>query len=320
MVKLLRAVLDLVAPYVIIITETNVPHDENISYLGDGRDEAQMVYNFTLPPLLFYSFVKEDATILSEWAKGLSLESESNTFFNFAASHDGIGVRPLEGILDAKELDELVEIVKANGGQVSFKQNPDGSESPYELNISYVDAILADKSSTRADKFLASQSIQYALPGVPATYIHSLLGSRNWVDGVKKTGRARTINREKLQVEKLISELNNPESFRSKVFFPYLDLIKIRARQKAFHPNAGFEILDMGPKFFAIKRYHRYQVIYAITNISSKPYSVSLTELGISHPTIDLIQGKQINEDSLEIKPYQYVWLSNLDNFYNSRE
>ena len=320
MVKLFRAVLDLVAPDVIIITETNVPHNENVSYLGDGRDEAQMVYNFTLPPLLFYSFVKEDATILSEWAKGLSLESESNTFFNFAASHDGIGVRPLEGILDAKELDELVEIVKANGGQVSYKQNPDGSESPYELNISYVDAILADKSSTRADKFLASQSIQYALPGVPATYIHSLLGSRNWVDGVKQTGRARTINREKLQVEKLISELNNPESFRSKVFFPYLDLIKIRSRQKAFHPNAGFEILDMGPKFFAIKRYHSYQVIYAITNISSRPHNVSLAELGISEPTVDLIKGKRINEDSLEIKPYQYVWLSNLDNLYNSRE
>jgi sucrose phosphorylase len=313
MVKLLRAVLDLVAPDVIIITETNVPHDENISYFGDGHDEAQMVYNFTLPPLLFYSFVKEDATILSQWAKGLYLESESNTFFNFAASHDGIGVRPLEGILNAKELDGLVEIVKANEGQVSYKQNPDGSQSPYELNITYVDAILADKSSTRADRFLASQSIQYALPGVPATYIHSLLGSRNWVDGVKQTGRARTINREKLQVENLISDLNNPESFRSKVFFPYLDLIKIRARQKAFHPNAGFEILDIGPKFFAIKRYHSNQVIYAITNISSRPHNVSLAELGISDPTADLIKGKRINEDSLEIKPYQYVWLSNLD-------
>jgi len=262
---------------------------------------------------LFYTFVKEDATILSQWARGLYLESESNTFFNFTASHDGIGVRPLEGILDAKELDGLVEIVEANGGQVSYKQNPDGSESPYELNITYVDAILADKFSARADKFLASQSIQYALPGVPATYIHSLLGSRNWVDGVKQTGRARTINREKLQVEKLTSELNNPESLRSKVFFPYLDLIKIRARQKAFHPNAGFEILDMGPEFFAIKRYHSDQVIYSITNISSKPYSVSLAELGISEPTVDLIKGKKISEDFLEIKPYQYVWLSNSD-------
>ncbi len=320
MVKLFRAVLDVVAPDVIIITETNVPHDENISYLGDGRDEAQMVYNFTLPPLLFYTFVKEDATILSQWARGLYLESESNTFFNFTASHDGIGVRPLEGILDAGELDGLVEIVKANGGQVSYKQNPDGSESPYELNITYVDAILADQSSVRADKFLASQSIQYALPGVPATYIHSLLGSRNWVDGVKQTGRARTVNREKLQVENLISDLNNPDSLRSKVFFPYLDLIKIRARQKAFHPNAGFEILDLGPELFAIKRFHSEQVIYAITNISSKPHHVSLAELGISDPTVDLINAKRINEDFLEIKPYQYVWLSNPDSFNNSRE
>ncbi len=213
MTKLFRAVLDLVAPDVIILTETNVPHDENISYFGDGRDEAQMVYNFTLPPLLFYTLVKEDATVLSQWAKGLYLESESNTFFNFTASHDGIGVRPLEGILDPAELDGLVEIVKANEGQVSYKQNPDGSESPYELNITYLDAILADTSSTRAEKFLASQSIQYALPGVPATYIHSLLGSRNWVEGVKQTGRARTINREKLQVEKLISELNTRSRF-----------------------------------------------------------------------------------------------------------
>ncbi|MBT8331699.1 MAG: sugar phosphorylase, partial [Deltaproteobacteria bacterium] len=161
MVKLLRAVLDLVAPDVIILTETNVPHDENISYFGDGRDEAQMVYNFTLPPLLFHTFVTEDARILSEWAKGLNLASKGNTFFNFTASHDGIGVRPLEGILEASEIERLAEIVKSNGGQVSYKRNPDGSDSPYELNITFVDAILGDNTSERAEKFLATQSVQY---------------------------------------------------------------------------------------------------------------------------------------------------------------
>ncbi|MBW2239836.1 MAG: sugar phosphorylase [Deltaproteobacteria bacterium] len=309
MTKLFRAVLDLVAPDVIILTETNVPHDENISYFGDGRDEAQMVYNFTLPPLLFYSLVKEDATVLSQWARGLYLESESNTFFNFTASHDGIGVRPLEGILDAKELDGLVEIVKANQGQVSYKKNPDGSESPYELNITYLDAILADTSSTRAEKFLASQSIQYALPGVPATYIHSLLGSRNWVEGVKQTGRARTINREKLQVEKLISELNDPESFRARVFFPYLDLIKTRKKQSAFHPNAGFEILQIDPKVFGIKRYSKNQTIYALTNISSKTISVSLSGTEASDQTTDLITAETVNTAAFNLNPYQYMWL-----------
>ena len=310
MVKLFRAVLDLVAPDVILLTETNVPHDENISYFGDGRDEAQMVYNFTLPPLLFYSLVKEDAGKLSEWAAGLHLESEHNTFFNFTASHDGIGVRPLEGILDPDELNALIDIVKANQGQVSYKKNPDGSQSPYELNITYVDAILGKPSSSHAEKFLASQAIQYALPGVPATYIHSLLGSRNWIEGVRQTGRARTINREKLQIEKLISELNNPQSFRARVFFAYLELIKIRARQKAFHPNAGFEILQIHPKIFGIKRYRKEQTIYAIANISSKPVSVSLSETAPTGQTTDLITGEKVNTAALQLDPYQYMWLA----------
>ena len=308
-VKLFRAVLDLVAPDAIILTETNVPHDENISYFGDGHDEAQMVYNFTLPPLLFYTMVKEDATVLSQWAKGLYLESANNTFFNFTASHDGIGVRPLEGILDPAELDGLIEIVKANQGQVSYKQNPDGSESPYELNITYVDAILADTSSTRADKFLASQSIQYALPGVPATYIHSLLGSRNWVQGVKQTGRARTINREKLPVDKLISQLNEPESFRARVFFPYLNLIKTRKKQSAFHPKAGFSILQIDPKVFGIKRYDKDQTIYALTNISSKTISVSLAGTVSTDQASDLITGTTVNTAAFDLNPYQYMWL-----------
>jgi sucrose phosphorylase len=309
MVKLFRAVLDRVAPDVIILTETNVPHAENISYFGDGRDEAQMVYNFTLPPLLFYTFVTEDATILSEWAKGLHLASADNTFFNFTASHDGIGVRPLEGILKPSEIEKLIEIVKSNDGQVSYKQNPDGSESPYELNITYVDAILGDTSSTRADKFLASQSIQYALPGVPATYIHSLLGSRNWVEGVKQTGRARTVNREKIQVETLITELNDPESFRARVFFPYLNLIKTRKKQSAFHPNAGFEILDTNPKVFGIKRYSQNQTIVALTNISSQSVSVSLPAGTVDGPMVDLMTGQDIDTSAIQMNPYQYLWL-----------
>ena len=310
-VKLFRAILDLVAPDVMIVTETNVPHAENISYFGNGRDEAQMVYNFTLPPLLFYSFVKEDATVLTDWAKGLHLKSSSNTFFNFTASHDGIGVRPLEGILPPQELDALVEVVKTNGGQVSYKSNPDGTDSPYELNITYVDAILADKNSSRADRFLASQSIQYALPGVPATYIHSLLGSRNWTKGVQKTNRARTVNREKLQVEEVIKELKNPESFRSQVFYPYIELIKTRKMQPAFHPNAEFEILELGPKVFAIRRSSDDQTIYALTNISSSEATVSIAKIEAAKAMTDLITGKSYAPDNLTLKPYQYVWLIN---------
>ena len=313
MVKLFRAILDLLAPDVMILTETNVPHDENISYFGSGRDEAQMVYNFTLPPLLFYSFVNEDCGILSDWAAGLHLESPDNTFFNFTASHDGIGVRPLEGILPPEELDKLIDVVNANDGQVSYKRNPDGTDSPYELNITYVDAILASRDSENADRFLASQSIQYALPGVPATYIHSLLGSRNWTAGVQQTGRARTVNREKLQMDQVLSELSNPASFRSRIFFPYLNLIKLRKAQKAFHPNAGFEILELNPKVFAIKRHCEDQTIYALTNISGAEATVSLAESDSSRPMMDLFTAETVDSKALTLKPYQYAWLTPQD-------
>jgi len=310
MVKLFRAILDIVAPDVMILTETNVPHAENISYFGNGRDEAQMVYNFTLPPLLFHAFVKQDATVLSDWAKGLQLNSADNTFFNFTASHDGIGVRPLEGILPPQELDALIAVVKTNGGQVSYKKNPDGSESPYELNITYVDAILADRDSKRADKFLASQAIQYALPGVPATYIHSLLGSRNWTAGVAQTGRARTINREKLDAAKTIKELTDPHSFRSEVFYPYIELIKTRRRQPAFHPNAEFEILEIDPRVFGIRRSSASQTIFALTNISSSEVFLSLAPGSAPGQMQDLVSGATVKTASIALKPFQYVWLT----------
>lgn len=320
MVKLFRKILDVVAPDVMILTETNVPHDENISYFGDGQDEAQMVYNFTLPPLLLYAFKKEDSTILSKWAKGLRLQSDKTTFFNFTASHDGIGVRPLEGILPKGEINQLVKIVKENGGRISYKKNSDGSESPYELNITYVDAFLNKKmepDTYHIQRFLSSQAIQIVLPGVPAVYIHSLLGSRNWEAGVGQTKRARTINREKLQVEHLLPKLEDPETFCSRIFFPYLEMIKIRKKQPAFHPNADYEILEVDPRIFAIARYCNVQTIYALTNISSKHVSVSLSGL-LSGYTVaprieDLITGKRCNTSSILLNPYQCVWLSTTD-------
>jgi len=309
MVRLFRKILDMTAPDVILITETNVPHDENISYFGNGGDEAQMVYNFTLPPLLFYTFVKQDATALSEWAGRLTLPSENTAFFNFTASHDGIGVRPLEGILPPQEIDRLVAAVKANGGQVSSRNNPDGRQSPYELNISYVDAILADPRSENAAKFLASQAIAYSLPGVPATYIHSLLGSRNWQAGVRQTGRARTINREKLDLMEVLTALNDPDSFRSRVFFPYLDMIRLWRRQPAFHPKAGFAILDAGRGIFGIRRWGADQNVAALTNVTSQTLVVDMQAIGVNAPAVDLVSGRCIESGQLTLSPYQFVWL-----------
>jgi len=309
MVKLLRSILDLTAPDVIILTETNVPHAENISYFGNQGDEAQMVYNFTLPPLLLHAFTTQDASFLSDWARTLHLEGPDTTFFNFTASHDGIGVRPLEGILEPKEIDRLVKLVETHDGQVSFKDNPDGSKSPYELNITYVDAILANEKEMAAQKFMASQAVQYVLPGVPATYIHSLLGSRNWVEGVIQTKRARTVNREKLFLQEVEAELNDATSLRAEIFQAYCRLIKIRRKQPAFHPKAGFEILDAGSHVFAIRRHCDEQEIVALTNISRQGQWVDLKRINMTGACVDLLTGKTVGENMIELEPYQYRWL-----------
>ena len=310
MVKLFRLILDLVAPDVILITETNVPHNENISYFGNGHDEAQMVYNFTLPPLLLYTFATEDATILNEWAAGLQIDSPCATYYNFTASHDGIGVRPLEGILPQNKMDMLIGMTKAAGGRVANKRNADGSESPYELNITYLDAIIGKSPSHRVEKFLASQAVQYVLPGVPATYIHSLLGSRNWTEGVDLTGRSRAINREKLTVETVTAQLRLSTSFRSKVYYPYRHLIQTRRSQRAFHPNADFDILNIDPRVFVIKRSTDGQTLYALTNISSQPVSVKLTQTDIPDILTDVLTGDLFDAHSIRLEPYRYLWLT----------
>jgi len=316
MVRLFRAVLDQVAPEVIIITETNVPHKENVSYFGHGGNEAQMVYNFTLPPLLLYTFINGDASLLTDWAENhLSLENPDTTFFNFTASHDGIGVRPLEGILSRAEIGKLAELAASRGGEVSYKRNPDGSESPYELNVTYVDAMKPEGSagydSMHARRLIASQAIQHVLPGVPAVYVHSLLGSANWTEGVKLTGRARSINREKLNLDNVLTELQAPRSFRSEVFNSYKRLICIRREQKALHPNAGFRLLRSGlPQVFALAREGFGQTLFSLTNVSSRSVEVSLKALGIPVGVQDIFTGKMIAENGLVLDPYRTAWLS----------
>ena len=312
MVKLIRKILDEVAPYVMIITETNVPHDENISYFGNGRDEAQAVYNFTLPPLLLYTFLKEDARYLSDWAKTLTTPSDKTTFFNFTASHDGIGVRPLEGILSSDEIADIVKSVTDNGGLVSYKNNPDGSKSPYELNITYVDAMGRENDDPlKSVRFLSSQAVQFSLPGIPAVYILSLLGGGNWLEGVQETGRARTINREKPDFDNIMTDINNPKSFRARVFYPYIHMIRVRKSCKAFHPNASFNILNIGKEVFAIRRGDGSDSVYCFTNVTSKKVCIDLKCVDLlSKPLMDMISGVEVKGDSFILAPCSFVWLT----------
>jgi sucrose phosphorylase len=246
-VKLIRDVMDEVYPNLLLLTETNVPHDENVSYFGEGGDEAQVIYNFSLPPLILHTVHTGNASKLTVWAQSIKSYGESTTYLNFTASHDGVGFRPTEGILTEDERQALLDITKKHGGKVSVKGNSDGTTTPYELNITYFDAVNdprgGDSEDVQVAKFLLSQAIPLSFMGIPAVYIHSLLGSRNWYEGVDITGMPRSINRQKLDYDKLSAQAPNADNIRHRVLSEYSKMIKVRKSIPAFHPNADQEVL-----------------------------------------------------------------------------
>ncbi|MEJ2757265.1 MAG: alpha-amylase family glycosyl hydrolase [Anaerolineales bacterium] len=324
-VKLGRCVLDAVAPHTILITETNVPHAENISYFGDvqpstGRpDEAQLVYQFPLPPLVLHSLLTGSARVLSEWAAGLSTPAGA-TFFNFTASHDGIGVMPARGLLTTAQIQRLVDATLAHGGLASYKTNADGSRSVYELNISYFDA-LSDPAGdeplgVQVARFAASQAIMLALAGVPGIYVHSLLGSRSWRAGVAQTGRNRTINRQKFDRSTLERALADPGSLRHQVFAAYHRLLRARTADPAFHPLGRQRVLFLAEAVFALLRTAPAgdSHVLCLHNVSGRPQSISPSSAlrGISSEAWrDLLSGEAYESDAgrLSLPPYAVRWL-----------
>ncbi len=314
MVKLFRLILAEVAPGVILITETNVPHKENISYFGDGTDEAHMVYQFTLPPLTLDAFIRGDASKLTAWASTLPAPNPDYTFFNFLASHDGVGVLPSRGYLDESELEGLVAAVKARGGLVSYKSTPEG-DIPYELNISYRDAVAEETLPVdrRAAKFLSSQAVMLCMAGVPGIYIHSLLGSGNWKDGVGITGVNRTINREKLSYDDLIAELDDSSGLRHRIFTGYAKMLKARSGHSAFHPAAAQKILDLGPLLFAlIRTSSEGRSVLCLQSVSGEPQLVDIPgDFSAADSLRDLIGGNRITvkDGRIELDPWSVLWL-----------
>ncbi len=330
-IKLFRHILDAAHTGVHLITETNVPHRENISYFGNGHDEASMVYNFPLPPLTLHAFMRGDATVLSTWAGRLEFPSEEVTYFNFLASHDGIGLLPVHGILPESEIEAMAEGVVQLGGYVSRKNNHDGTTSPYELNINFLDALaiadLTGKDSDMSrviDRFIASQSIMLALRGVPGIYVHSLIGSRNWDIGPQITGMARSINRKKLRYEELSKELEDPKSLAHRVLDRYRQLLRARKRTPAFHPAAEQTVLrSPDPALFILKRTSENdsECVLCITNVSGRYSSeLQLSRLLLDNrlrcsgsELVDLITGSRYSlqgeNTAMQIAPYEVLWL-----------
>ncbi|GHB25256.1 sugar phosphorylase [Salinicola rhizosphaerae] len=346
-VRLLRAILDFVAPGTLLITETNVPHHENMSYFGlerlgpktpslenqpsdnqspeqgseaqaDARpDEAHMIYQFTLPPLLVHTLTSGDASVLSDWARSLPQLPPGCTYFNFTASHDGIGVRALEGLLPPHELEILLELMHRFGGYVSMKTNSDGSDSPYEINITYYDAMKGTRRGADAwqvERFLCSQNLMLALQGIPGVYFHTLTATLNDHGGVERSGKLRSINRRRWPKEELDELIDSRSTPTREAFTSLKRRLNIRANEPCFHPEAAQRVLDTPPGIFAIERgpLENGRRLLAIYNISDKRQPLEIDELDDGEWYDVLKDGKRWSPHPDErdiLRPYRSLWL-----------
>ncbi len=322
-VQLIRSVLRELAPDVMLITETNVRHQDNVSYFGDGRNMAHLVYNFTLPPLLLHTFHTASSANLNQWLANLETPTEKVTYLNFLASHDGIGINPLNEILSDNQIDDLVSRTKSVGGLVSYKSVDTGAERPYELNINYLDALRDPNAEEPAEleinRFVTAHAIMFSLRGIPGIYFHSLFGSRGWPEGVQISGRNRTINRQKLHLQELEADLGRSDSRRARIHHEITTLLAARSSSPAFHPFAEQRVIEFQSTIFAILRFshdHSEKVL-CVHNITSQYQSITLKLNEFldakSGYVIDLISNQAFKADialTLVISPYQSIWLT----------
>jgi len=299
-VKLMRDILDYVAPYAIIITETNVPPKENMSYFGNGHDEAQLIYKFLLPPLVLDAITRNDSSYLQKAYKMFGSLDENSLFFNFLASHDGIGILGARKMMSSRDFNNLIKTIKNHNGLISYKAGINGKTMPYELNINYFDAINNPNKKTEVDKevkrFIASQAIMILSKGIPGIYIHSLLGSRNFLQGVKRTGMKREINREKLQYKRTDREINNEKSIRHKILTNYLNILNVRKNIGALDPYCEEKPIKSDKRLFITERKHKGKKIIVIVNVSEDKILLKKYR-----NKVDLISKKRFNG---QIGPY----------------
>ena len=316
-IRLFRDIVDHVDPDVTLITETNVPFEENVSYFGEG-DEAHMIYQFSLPPLLLHAILSENGQYLTRWARQLPEPQEGCTYFNFTSSHDGIGVRPLEGLVPDEEFDYLVKGAEERGGFVSYKKNSDGSQSPYELNITYFDAFSEpgkENSELQMKRYMCSQIIMLSLQGVPGIYFHNFTATENDLEGVAEAGEKRAINRKQWDREELDEQISKPSAHTNRVLTRYKELLRIRKGHQAFSPEAGQRVLDLGDEFFAlIREPEAGESILAVSNISNRKQSIPHARLkaytGEAETLNNLLRDEERRiEPALELDAFESVWL-----------
>jgi len=317
-IQLMRLLMDYATETVILLTETNVPKAENLSYFG-RRNEAHVVYNFPLPPLTLHAMMSGSARYLNDWQRTMPPAPLGCAYLNFTASHDGIGMRPAEGLLPPPEIGQIIDTIHEIGGKVSMRSLPGGGEAPYELNCTFFEAMGRTFKGTddlHFDRFLCSQTIPMSLEGIPAFYIHSMLATPNDLEAVERRGMNRAINRHRWDYPELQEKLADPETIHARVLAALSERLKLRAQQPGFHPNATQFTLNVDDRIFGLWRQSldRAQSIFALHNVSDETIEIPQADLNLiaDESWVDLLSGETIKAGPVEMAPYQCRWITNL--------
>ncbi len=317
-VKLMRTLIDHLDDNIWLITETNVPAHENLEYFGNSN-EAHLIYNFALPPLLVHALLTGRSSYLRRWMMSTAPTPDGCTMFNFSASHDGIGLRPVEGLLPPEEISRMSETVQGFGGRLTMRSYGD-RQVPYEMNTTLFSALRGTVNGPDAhqiDRFLASQTIMMSLEGIPAFYVQSFLASENDEARATATGRNRSLNRTQWRMEDIDAQLAADDTPMAQVFSEMRRRVAIRKKQKAFHPDATQFTLHIKSGMFGFWRLSldRRQSLFVVTNMTDDMKILSLRDMNLYADTqwVDLLSGTPVHPDDeeLELAPYQTVWITN---------
>jgi glycosidase len=320
--KLVRDVVDVVAPGVALLTETNVPHEENISYFGNGTDEAHMVYNFALPPLVLHTFYAKDVTALSDWARDLEYPSATTTYLNILDTHDGVGVMGVRDILTEDQIKSLIEKAVENRALISYRSSSEGPDKPYEINTTWWGALnnpnIGEELQVQIRRFVASRCIPFIIKGIPAIYFVGIGAVPNDPSVAEATGSNRDINRQPISEQQINDDLTDPNSPLSLIRESLGHIAMIRTRERAFHPGGEHGILSISPQVFTVLRTspEGNERILCLINVTDKIQNIDITESDPGEAAqrwMDLIGEKEYQNEngalSLDLEPYQVMFM-----------
>ena len=115
----------------------------------------------------------------------MHLHDIKNNYLNFIASPDGIGMRPIEGILSTNTQKKFLSRLKKNGGEFSYRKVQGVKKKVYEANITLFNAFKCsdfDKSGIFGfERYMAAHTIMISFDGIPVSYTHLTLPTKRIV-------------------------------------------------------------------------------------------------------------------------------------------